>query len=62
MGGKLVAEAISGQLERFDIVANLKIPVIPISHIGRVLIGMAAKCVFKLKDRSYSRHAKSTTH
>ena len=62
MGGKLVAEAISGQLERFDIVAGLKIPAIPISHIGRVLIGIVAKCAFKLKDRSYSRHAKSTTH
>jgi len=54
MGGKLVAEAIMGQSSRFNSVAKLKTPSLPISHFGRNLTGVAAKLSFKLKDWRYT--------
>ena len=48
MNGKLIAEAISGNPDRYDIVANISTPRIPIGHNLRVVLGNTAKAFERL--------------
>lgn len=51
LGGKLVAEAIAGQAERFDWMANLKTPVFPGGTLLRYPGLVAGMLFYALKDR-----------
>ena len=49
MGGKLIAEDVLGQPGRFNVVAGLKNPAIPLGHVGRSLLGALMKSMLKIK-------------
>ncbi len=51
LGGKLIAEAVAGQAERFDVMAKLKTPKFPGGTLLRYPGLVAGMIFYALKDR-----------